>query len=168
MTIREYKNSFDNLKVCYIGDGNNMAHSLMVGCLKVGMDFIIACPKEYSPLDEYIKYSEELSKENGTKFKLTTSPKEAAVDADIVITDVWASMGQEEEAKKRQEAFKGYTVDLDLMSIAKDDAIVLHCLPAHRDEEISSEVLDRYSPSIFDEAENRLHVQKAVLVKLMS
>ncbi|MBS6007717.1 MAG: ornithine carbamoyltransferase [Clostridium baratii] len=168
MTIREYKNSFDNLKVCYIGDGNNMAHSLMVGCLKVGMDFSIACPNDYLPLDEYIKYSEELSKENGTKFKLTTSPKEAAIDADIVITDVWASMGQEEEAKKRQEAFKGYTVDLDLMDIAKDDAIVLHCLPAHRGEEISSEVLDRYSPSIFDEAENRLHVQKAVLVKLMS
>ncbi|MDU1054509.1 ornithine carbamoyltransferase [Clostridium baratii] len=168
MTIREYKNSFDNLKVCYIGDGNNMAHSLMIGCLKVGMDFAIACPKEYLPLDEYIKYSEELSKENGTKFKLTTSPKEAAIDADIVITDVWASMGQEEEAKKRQEAFKGYTVDLDLIDIAKDDAIVLHCLPAHRGEEISSEVLDRYSPSIFDEAENRLHVQKAVLVKLMS
>lgn len=168
MTIREYKNSFDNLKVCYIGDGNNMAHSLMIGCLKVGMDFAIACPNEYLPLDEYIKYSEELSKENGTKFKLTNSPREAAIDADIVITDVWASMGQEKEAKKRQEAFKGYTVDLDLMNIAKDDAIVLHCLPAHRGEEISSEVLDRYSPSIFDEAENRLHVQKAVLVKLMS
>ncbi|MBT9832275.1 ornithine carbamoyltransferase [Clostridium baratii] len=168
MTIREYKNSFDNLKVCYIGDGNNMAHSLMIGCLKVGMDFSIACPNEYLPLDEYIKYSEELSKENGTKFKLTNFPREAAIDADIVITDVWASMGQEKEAKKRQEAFKGYTVDLDLMNIAKDDAIVLHCLPAHRGEEISSEVLDRYSPSIFDEAENRLHVQKAVLVKLMS
>lgn len=168
MTIREYKNSFDNLKVCYIGDGNNMAHSLMIGCLKVGMDFSMACPKEYLPLNEYIKYSEELSKDNGTKFKLTNSPKEAAIDADIVITDVWASMGQEQEAKKRQEVFKGYTVDLNLMNIAKDDAIVLHCLPAHRGEEISSEVLDRYSPSIFDEAENRLHVQKAILVKLMS
>ncbi|MEG1003255.1 ornithine carbamoyltransferase [Clostridium sp.] len=168
MTIREYKNSFEGLKVCYIGDGNNMAHSLMVGCLKVCMNFSVACPKDYSPLDDYIEYSKELASLNKVNFEFTTSPKEAIIDADVVITDVWASMGQESESNKRKEAFKGFCVDSNLMNYAKDDAIVLHCLPAHRGEEITSEILDRYSPSIFDEAENRLHAQKAVLVKLMS
>lgn len=168
MTIREYKNSFEGLKVCYIGDGNNMAHSLMVGCLKVCMNFSVACPKDYSPLDDYIEYSKELASLNKVNFEFTTSPKEAIIDADVVITDVWASMGQESESNKRKEAFKGFCVDSNLMNYAKDDAIVLHCLPAHRGEEITSEILDRYSPSIFDEAENKLHAQKAVLVKLMS
>ncbi|MGL4569475.1 MAG: ornithine carbamoyltransferase [Clostridium sp.] len=168
MTIREYKNSFEGLKVCYIGDGNNMAHSLMIGCLKVCMNLSVACPKDYSPLDDYIEFSKELASLNKVNFELTTSPKEAIIDADVVITDVWASMGQESESNKRKEAFKGFCVDSNLMNYAKDDAIVLHCLPAHRGEEITSEILDRYSPSIFDEAENRLHAQKAVLVKLIS
>lgn len=167
MTIREYKNSFDGLKVCYIGDGNNMANSLIVGCLKVGMNFSIASPKDYTITDEYITLANEIADKAKANFTLTTSPKEAIKDADIVITDVWASMGQESEAQKRIKDFNGYCITPQLMKGAKDDAIVLHCLPAHREEEISTEVFEKHQSSIFDEAENRLHAQKAVLVKLL-
>lgn len=167
MTIREYKNSFDGLKVCYIGDGNNMANSLIVGCLKVGMNFSIASPKDYTITDEYITLANEIANKAKVNFTLTTSPKEAIKDADIVITDVWASMGQESEAQKRIKDFNGYCITPQLMKGAKEDAIVLHCLPAHREEEISTEVFEKHQSSIFDEAENRLHAQKAVLVKLL-
>ncbi|OPX48898.1 ornithine carbamoyltransferase [Clostridium thermobutyricum] len=167
MTIREYKNSFDGLKVCYIGDGNNMANSLIVGCLKVGMNFSIASPKDYTITDEYITLANEIADKSKVNFTLTTSPKEAIKDADIVITDVWASMGQESEAQKRIKDFNGYCITPQLMKSAKEDAIVLHCLPAHREEEISTEVFEKHQSSIFDEAENRLHAQKAVLVKLL-
>lgn len=167
MTIREYKNSFDGLKVCYIGDGNNMANSLIVGCLKVGMNFSIASPKDYTITDEYITLANEIADKAKVNFTLTTSPKEAIKDADIVITDVWASMGQESEAQKRIKDFNGYCITPQLMKGAKEDAIVLHCLPAHREEEISTEVFEKHQSSIFDEAENRLHAQKAVLVKLL-
>lgn len=167
MTIREYKNSFDGLKVCYIGDGNNMANSLIVGCLKVGMNFSIASPKDYTITDEYITLANEIADKAKVNFTLTTSPKEAIKDADIVITDVWASMGQESEAQKRIKDFNGYCITPQLMKSAKEDAIVLHCLPAHREEEISTEVFEKHQSSIFDEAENRLHAQKAVLVKLL-
>lgn len=167
MTIREYKNSFDGLKVCYIGDGNNMANSLIVGCLKVGMHFSLASPKDYTIKDEYITLANEIADKAKVNFTLTTSPKEAIKDADIVITDVWASMGQESEAQKRIKDFNGYCITPQLMKGAKEDAIVLHCLPAHREEEISTEVFEKHQASIFDEAENRLHAQKAVLVKLL-
>ncbi|WP_317310742.1 ornithine carbamoyltransferase [Clostridium thermobutyricum] len=167
MTIREYKNSFDGLKVCYIGDGNNMANSLIVGCLKVGMNFSIASPKDYTITDEYTTLANEIADKAKVNFTLTTSPKEAIKDADIVITDVWASMGQESEAQKRIKDFNGYCITPQLMKGAKEDAIVLHCLPAHREEEISTEVFEKHQSSIFDEAENRLHAQKAVLVKLL-
>ncbi|WP_436512976.1 ornithine carbamoyltransferase [Clostridium thermobutyricum] len=167
MTIREYKNSFDGLKVCYIGDGNNMANSLIVGCLKVGMNFSIASPKDYTITDEYITLANEIADKSKVNFTLTTSPKEAIKDADIVITDVWASMGQESEAQKRIKDFNGYCITPQLMKGAKEDAIVLHCLPAHIEEEISTEVFEKHQSSIFDEAENRLHAQKAVLVKLL-
>lgn len=166
MTIREYKTSFEGLKVAYIGDGNNMAHSLMLGCIKVGMSISMACPKEYYPKEEYIKLAKELSYKNNVNFSISNSPIEASRNADIVITDVWASMGHEDEVLKRKEAFKGYCVDSNLMKHAKTDAIVLHCLPAHRGEEISSEILESHNNSIFDEAENRLHVQKAIMVSL--
>ena len=163
MTIREQKGAFDSLKFCYVGDGNNMANSLIVGCLTMGMQVSVACPDGYHPdktvLDFAAKY--------GDKFKLTASPKEAAADADVVYTDVWASMGQEKEAEIRRKAFAGYCVDGELMKCAKGDAMVLHCLPAHRGEEISDEVIESH-PEIFDEAENRLHAQKAVLVKLLA
>ena len=162
MTIREYKGAFDSLKFCYVGDGNNMANSLIVGCLKVGMSVSIACPDGYRPDAGVLAFAERY----GDKFKLTSSPEEAAADADAVYTDVWASMGQEKEAEIRRKAFKGYCVDEALMKNAKSDAMVLHCLPAHRGEEISASVIEAH-PEIFDEAENRLHAQKAVLVKLL-
>ncbi len=162
MTIREYKRSFSGLKMCFIGDGNNMSNSLMVGAIKMGMEFAIACPKGYEPDADLMKWASE----NG-KFTCTESLTDAAKDADILVTDVWASMGQEAEAKERQKVFASYQINADLMAVAKSDAIVLHCLPAHRGEEITADVLEAHAAEIFDEAENRLHAQKAVLVKLM-
>lgn len=164
MTIREFKSTFDGLKVCYIGDGNNMANSLIVGCLKVGMSFSIACPEDYQPDQQVLDFT----KEYGDKFQMVTDPMEAAKNADVVITDVWASMGQEGEAEKRRLAFKGYQINDDIMGVANKDAMVLHCLPAHREEEITNKVFEEHANEIFEEAENRLHAQKAVMVKLMA
>ena len=164
-TIREYKNKLDGLKFCYIGDGNNMANSLTVGALKCGMSVSLACPDGYHPDEKVLAFA----KEYGDKFKLTADPKEAAADADALYTDVWASMGQEGESAKRKAVFEGiYQINSDIMSAAKSDAIVLHCLPAHREEEITEEVFEAHANEIFDEAENRLHAQKAVMVRLMS
>ena len=163
MTIREFKGSFDGLKMCFIGDGNNMANSLIVGCLKVGMSVAVACPDDYQPPKEILDFA----KEYGDKFELTNSPAQAAKDADVLITDVWASMGQEGEAEKRKKAFAGYQINDDLMAVAHSDAMVLHCLPAHREEEITEKVFEAHANEIFEEAENRLHAQKAVMVKLM-
>lgn len=167
MTIREYKNSLDGLKVAYIGDGYNMAQSLLISCLKVGMHFSLATPAGYDVKDEYITRGKELSSLEEVDFTITTSPEEAVLNADVIITDVWASMGQENELNKRKQDFKGFQVNSELLKLAKKDAIVLHCLPAHREEEISSETFENFSHVIFDEAENRLHAQKAILVKLM-
>ncbi|MGL5150633.1 MAG: ornithine carbamoyltransferase [Clostridium sp.] len=167
MTIREYKNSLDGLKVAYIGDGYNMAQSLLISCLKVGMHFSLATPTGYDVKDEYITRGKELSSLEEVDFTITTSPEEAVLNADVIITDVWASMGQENELNKRKQDFKGFQVNSELLKLAKKDAIVLHCLPAHREEEISSETFENFSHVIFDEAENRLHAQKAILVKLM-
>lgn len=163
MTIREYKGTLEGLKLCFVGDGNNMANSLIVGGLKTGMSVTIACPKGYEPPQEILDFA----KEYGDKFAMYHTPKEAAENADVVYTDVWASMGQEEEAKLRKEAFAGFCVDSDLMSVTNKDCMVLHCLPAHRGEEITAEVLEAHANEIFDEAENRLHAQKAVLVTMM-
>ena len=162
MTIREYKGSFDGLKMCYIGDGNNMANSLTDGGLKVGMEVSVACPKGYQPHESVLEFAKGYD-----CFTLTDNPEEAAKDADVVITDVWASMGKEDEIIERKKAFKGYQVNDDIMSLAKPDAIVLHCLPAHREEEITTKVLEEHADEIFEEAENRLHAQKAVMVMLM-
>ena len=162
MTIREYKGSLDDLKLCYIGDGNNMANSLIVGCLKVGMRVSVACPDGYLPAAGVL----ESAKSYGDRFELTSDVMKAAEGADAVYTDVWASMGQEGEAAERKKVFKGYQVNSQVMSVAAADALVLHCLPAHRGEEITEDVLESH-PEIFDEAENRLHAQKAVLVKLL-
>ena len=162
MTIREYKGSFKGLKMAFVGDGNNMANSLMVGAIKTGMSFAIACPKGYEPDAELMKWA----KENGD-FTITTDVKEAVKDSDVVYTDVWASMGQEGERKKRAEAFKSYQVNKENLSVAKSDVMCLHCLPAHRGEEITEEVFEEHAKEIFDEAENRLHAQKAVMVKLL-
>ena len=162
MTIREFKGKLEGLKMCFIGDGNNMMNSLIVGGIKTGMNVSVACPKGYEPPQNIIDFGNESG-----RFEMFTNPKDAAKDADIVITDVWASMGQEDEKAIREKAVAGYCVDADLRSVAKSDAMVLHCLPAHRGEEISADVLEAHANEIFEEAENRLHAQKAVMVKLM-
>ncbi len=162
MTIREFKNTFKGMKLTFIGDGNNMANSLIVGCLKVGMEVAIACPKGYEPDADIVKWAEETG-----RFTLTTDIYEAAKDADVLYTDVWASMGEEGEAEERKKIFNGYQINSSLMAVAHSDAMVLHCLPAHREEEITAEVFEAHADEIFEEAENRLHAQKAVLVKLM-
>ncbi len=163
MTVREFKGLLKGLKVCFIGDGNNMANSLIVGCLKVGMSFSIACPKDYRPDESVIDFA----KGYGDKFVMTDDIALAAKDADVLITDVWASMGQEDEKRIREKAFSGYQINKDVLSYAKSDAMVLHCLPAHREEEITAEVFEAHANEIFEEAENRIHAQKAVMVRLM-
>ena len=162
MTIREYKKSFEGLKFCFIGDGNNMANSLIVGAITMGMECAIACPEDYKPDPELIKWASD----NG---KFTCSPNiyECAKDADILYTDVWESMGQEEEKAEREKVFKNYQINDKVVAFAKSDVIVLHCLPAHREEEITAKVFEAHANEIFDESENRLHAQKAVLVKLL-
>jgi ornithine carbamoyltransferase len=162
MTIREHKGVLKGKKLCYIGDGNNMTNSLIVGGIKMGMEVAVACPKGYEPDAALMKWAAE----NG-KFTCTESVLEAAKDADALYTDVWASMGQEAEAEERKKIFKGYQINSDVMAVAHADAMVMHCLPAHRGEEITDEVLEAHADEIFDEAENRLHAQKAVLVKCM-
>jgi ornithine carbamoyltransferase len=164
MTVRELKGRLTGLKLCFIGDGNNMANSLIVGSLKTGMSVSVACPAGYAPATEVL----EFAKACGGAFELTNDPLKAAENADVVFTDVWASMGQESEAAKRRKAFEGFQVNAGLMKKAKPDAIVQHCLPAHRGEEITGEIFEAHAGEIFEEAENRLHAQKAVLVKLMS
>ena len=163
MTIREYRGSLEGLRMCFIGDGNNMMNSLIVGCLKTGMEVSVACPEGYRPPQVILDFATEY----GDKFRMTDKPLEAAVDADVVITDVWTSMGQEEERAAREAAFAGYQVNAELMAKAKPDALVLHCLPAHRGEKITADVFEAHAAEIFDEAENRLHAQKAVLVRTM-
>ena len=162
MTIREYKGSIKGLKMCFVGDGNNMANSLIVGCVKTGMEIAIACPDDYRPDADLICWA----KENG-KITVTSDLKAAAEGADVLYTDVWASMGQEGEKAAREKIFRGYCIDDTLMKLAEKDAMVLHCLPAHRGEEITEEVFEAHADEIFDEAENRLHAQKAVLCKLL-
>lgn len=162
MTIREYKKSFDGLKFCFIGDGNNMANSLIVGAISMGMECAIACPKDYQPDAQIMAWA----KENGS-FTCSEDILTCAKDADVVYTDVWASMGQEEEKAEREKIFKNYQINDEVMAAAKPDAMVLHCLPAHREEEITAKVFEAHANEIFDEAENRLHAQKAVLVKLL-
>lgn len=162
MTIRERKGSLDGLKMCFIGDGNNMMNSLIVGCLKMRMEVAVACPKEYRPNAMVLDFAVQ-----HPAFSITDDPKEAVRGADVVITDVWASMGQEEEMQKRRKAFQGFQVNDGIMALAKPDAMVQHCLPAHRGEEITAEVFEKHASEIFEEAENRLHAQKAVLVKLL-
>ena len=163
MTIREFKGKLNGLKMCFIGDGNNMMNSLIVGALKTGMSISVACPEGYEPHEDVLAFA----KEYGDKFSMFRTPKEAVVDADVVITDVWASMGQEGEAERRRKAFDGYQVNAELMALAKPDAMVQHCLPAHRGEEITEEVFEAHADEIFEEAENRLHAQKAVMVKCL-
>ena len=162
MTIREIKGGFKGQKLCYIGDGNNMANSLIVGGIKMGMAVSIGCPDGYKPDAEIMKWASE----NGD-FTCTSDILEAAKGADVLYTDVWASMGQESEAEERKKIFNGYQINDSVMAVANEGAMVLHCLPAHREEEITAKVFEEHAKEIFEEAENRLHAQKAVLVKLL-
>ncbi len=162
MTIREHKGQLAGLKLCYIGDGNNMANSLIVGGLKCGMTVSVACPAGYEPDQQVLDFAAA----NGG-LTVTDDPMVAAADADVIFTDVWASMGQEEEKAQREKAFAGFQVNDALLAVAKPGCMVQHCLPAHRGEEITNEVFEAHADEIFDEAENRLHAQKAVLVLLM-
>ncbi len=167
-TVIEKKGRLKGLKLGFIGDGNNMAHSLMFGGAKTGMHVTIASPEGYEPLGEITAKARKDAEATGARIEVVRDPFEAAKDADVIYTDVWASMGQESEQKIREKAFKGYQVNRELMKVAKEDAIVLHCLPAHRGEEITAEVIDGPQSVVFDEAENRLHVQKAIMALLMS
>lgn len=167
LTIREHKGKLEGLTMCYIGDGNNMANSLIVGGLLAGMEVSIACPDAcpdaYQPDPQVLDFA----KAYGDKFSMSENILEMAANADVVTTDVWASMGQEEEAAARKKVFAGYQINDAVMEAAKEGAMVLHCLPAHREEEITAKVFEAHADEIFDEAENRLHAQKAVMVRLM-
>lgn len=163
MTIREYKKELNGKKLCYIGDGNNMANSLIVGAVKTGMQISVACPGGYEPDDEIVRWAEQ----NGS-LVLSDDPQKCAKDADVLYTDVWASMGMESEIKERREIFAPYQINDEIMRLAKDDAMVLHCLPAHKEEEITEKVFEEHADEIFEQSENRLHVQKAIMVMLMA
>ena len=167
-TVYEHKGRFEGLKLAYIGDGNNMAHSLMLGCTKVGMSISVGCPEGYMPDAGITALAAGNAAENGCSLCITQDPAEAIKDADIVYCDVWASMGQEAEQEKRCKAFAGYCVDEKLFSLAAKDAKFMHCLPAHRGEEVSAGVIDSPASIIFDQAENRLHAQKALMVLLVN
>lgn len=163
MTVREHKGHLDGLKMTYIGDGNNMANSLIVGGLKMGMDVTVACPENYDPDKRVLDFAKDYS-----GFGLYRDPVEACAGADVIFTDVWASMGQEQEAYERRQVFQGvYQINEKTLAAANPGCMVQHCLPAHRGEEITEEVFESYADMIFDEAENRLHAQKAVMVALM-
>ena len=168
LTIYEKKGTLKGLKLAFVGDGNNMAHSLMIGCSKLGIDVAIASPDGYKPNATYTAWSVANAEAHGSKVTVCSDPLEACKDADVLYTDVWASMGQEGEAEQRRKAFEGYQINGDCLSVAKKDCIFLHCLPAHRGEEVTSEVIDGEHSVVFDEAENRLHAQKAVMALLMA
>ena len=164
LTVREHKAVLEGLKLCYIGDGNNMANSLIVGGLKMGMEVSVACPEGYDPDRQVLDFA---GSDPAYRFSLVRDPRDAAVKADVVFTDVWASMGMEEEKAIREKAFSGYQVNRELMALTNPGCMVQHCLPAHRGEEITAEVFEAHAEEIFDEAENRLHAQKAVMCLLM-
>ncbi|WML28031.1 ornithine carbamoyltransferase [Neobacillus sp. OS1-33] len=169
LTILEHKGKLSGLKMCYIGDGNNnMTHSLMEGAMKVGMDISIASPPGYLPNGNITEKAIKVGKQTGCSLLITNDPLEAVKGADVIVTDVWTSMGQEEETEKRLKAFQGFQVNDELCKLAKEDFIFLHCLPAHRGEEVTAEVIDGSHSVVFDEAENRLHAQKAILKLLLA
>jgi ornithine carbamoyltransferase len=166
-TIREKFGSFKGLTIAYIGDGNNVLNSLMAAAAKLGINMKVATPKNYEPDSDMVKRAKDMAAESGSKLELSNDPKKAAKDADVLYTDVWVSMGQEKEAAKRLKAFKNYQVNDKLVNQAKTICIVMHCLPAHRGQEITDSVMDSNHSIVYDQAENRMHVQKAILLKLL-
>jgi ornithine carbamoyltransferase len=167
MTIYEAKGDWKGKKLAFLGDGNNMAHSLMIACSKLGMDFSIGCPEGYEPDEEITAMAKQNALSRASSLEITHNPEKAAEKADVVYTDVWSSMGQESESEERKMVFAPYQVSSSLFALAKSDAIFLHCLPAHRGEEVTADIIDGPHSLVFDQAENRLHVQKAVLALLM-
>ncbi|MFC2131679.1 ornithine carbamoyltransferase [Bacteroidota bacterium] len=167
MTIKEIKGDFKGLKLTYVGDGNNVAHSLMNAGARLGVNVVISTPEGYEPNPNAVNEAKEAAKLTGAKIEYIKDPLEAVKNSDVIYTDTWASMGQEEEAEQRKKIFLPYQVNGDLMAKAKSDAIFMHCLPAHRNEEVTDEVIDSNQSVVFQEAENRLHVQKAIMYKLM-
>lgn len=163
-TIFEEKGRLKDLKIAYVGDGNNVAATLLVGASKLGLDIAVATPKGYEIKKEVVDFAKDEAKKSGSNLIFTDNPKEAVKDADVVYTDTWVSMGQEEEKEKRIKAFEGYQVTQELIKLAKEDAIFLHCLPAYRGFEVTPEVIDGPQSKVFDEAENRLHAHKAIMV----
>lgn len=163
ITIQEHKGHLQGIKFAYVGDGNNMTHSLMIGGAKTGMDVMVACPENYMPNPEIVALAQQYAAEYGGSVTVIHDPKEAIAGADVVYTDTWASMGQEAEKEVRKKAFAGYQVDSAMMALAKPDAIFMHCLPAYRDWEVTDEVMESAQSVVFDEAENRLHAHKAIL-----
>ena len=167
-TIRERRKQLEGLRIAYLGDGNNVCHSLLIACTKVGMHIAVATPAGYEPIPQIVRRAREIARETGGSVELTHDPKEAAKDADVLYTDVWASMGQELEHGERALIFKPYQLSTDTVAAASAGVMVLHCLPAHRGEEITSDVLDGPNAAVFDQAENRLHTQKALLQWLLT
>jgi len=165
-TVREKFGKKKGLTIAYIGDGNNVCHSLMLCALKTGINMSVATPVNYEPQEKVVKNAEGLAKANGLTFKLTHSPQEGIAQANIIYTDVWTSMGQEAETQKRLQDFKGFQINADLVKLAAKNFVFMHCLPAHRDEEVTSDVIDGSHSIVFDQAENRMHVQKAILLFL--
>lgn len=168
LTLQEYGGALPGKKMAYVGDGNNIAHSLLFGCAKTGMEIAIATPKNYACDESIVKAAIEDAKATGAKVLITNDPKEAASDADAVYTDTWVSMGQEDQKEEKVKSFAPYQVNEDLMKLAKKNAIFLHCLPAYRGMEVTEGVIDGPQSAVFDEAENRLHAQKAVMATLMA
>lgn len=168
LTIREHKGKFRGLKLAWVGDGNNVCNSLLLGCTLVGMNISAVCPHGYEPDANVMTQAKKNAEKSGAKLELLTDPKKAVAGADVIYTDVWVSMGQEKEAKQRMRAFKGYQVNAQLLKLAKPNAIVMHCLPAHRGQEITDEVIDGPRSVVLDQAENRMHAQKALLVSLLA
>jgi ornithine carbamoyltransferase len=166
-TIQEIKGKLQGLKLCFVGDGNNVAHSLMFAGARLGVHVTVACPRGYEPSSVALQHAVEDAKATGAHIEVTHDPTQGVNDADVVYSDVWASMGQEAEAEVRKGLFRPFQVNGKLMAQAKRDAIFMHCLPAHRGEEVTDEVIDAPSSVVFQEAENRLHVQKAIMYQLM-
>lgn len=167
LTIKEHKGDLKDLNLAYVGDGNNVCNSLILGCALVGMNMNISCPAGYLPDNEIFEKGSQIAQQNGAHLHMIPNPMEAVRNADVIYTDVWISMGDEKEKEKRLEVFGPYQVNSQLVSQGKPDCVVLHCLPAHRGQEITDEVMDGEHSIVFDQAENRLHAQKALLMKLL-